>query len=34
MSKEYHSEELADRTFVITVAGVMAFVVVVFAFIL
>jgi hypothetical protein len=34
MSKEYSPEDLAERTFLITMAGVGAFIVVVFVFIL
>jgi len=34
MAKAYSSEELATRTFVITMAGVLTFIVVVFLFIL
>jgi hypothetical protein len=34
VAKEYRSDELLDRTFVITMAGVIAFVSVVFLFIL
>ena len=34
MGKEYRSEDLASRTFVITMAGVGAFVTVVFLFVL
>jgi hypothetical protein len=34
MGKEYSSEELASRTFLITMLGVGAFIVVVFVFIL
>lgn len=34
MAKEYEADDLAWRTFVITVAGVGAFIVVVFLFIL
>jgi len=34
MGKEYQSDDLASRTFIITMAGVGLFIVVVFAFIL
>ena len=34
MSKEYSSEDLATRAFVLGIAGVVAFVVIVFAFII
>jgi len=34
VSKEYSSEDLASRAFVLGIAGVLAFIVVVFAFIL